>query len=47
MKRAAARTAGFALSTTVISMIGLLSALIDNTLGWEHLAQEILIRLAQ
>jgi hypothetical protein len=40
------RPAGFALTATVISAIGLLSALIDGTLGWEHLAQELLDRLS-
>ncbi|MBY0271368.1 MAG: hypothetical protein K2X06_15995 [Burkholderiales bacterium] len=46
MHRVSPRPAGFALTATGISAVGLLSALIDGTLGWEYLAQELLLRLA-
>jgi hypothetical protein len=38
--------AGFVLTATLISTAGMLSALIDGTLGWENLALELLNRLA-
>lgn len=47
MHRASSQSAGFALTVTGMSVIGLLSAVIDSTLGWEYLARELLIRLAQ
>lgn len=46
MHRASSRPAGFALTATVIFAVGLLSALVDGTLGWEYLAQELLDRLS-
>jgi hypothetical protein len=45
MRCASPRPTGFALTATVIFAAGLLSALIDGTLGWEYLAQEFLLRL--
>jgi hypothetical protein len=36
----------FVLTTTVMAAAGMLSALIDSTLGWEYLARELLVRLA-
>jgi hypothetical protein len=39
------RNDGIAGSMTVITAAGLLSALIDGTLGWEHLLREILRQL--
>lgn len=38
--------AGFLLTETLISTVGLLSALIDDTLGWEYLALQLLNRLS-
>jgi hypothetical protein len=45
-RQALPRPAGFALTASVIFAVGLLSALIDGTLGWEYLAREMLVRLA-
>jgi hypothetical protein len=45
MHRTSPRPAGFVLTATGIFVIGLLSALVDGTLGWEYLAQEFLLRL--
>lgn len=45
MHRASPRPAGFALTATLIFAVGLLSALVDGTLGWEYLVQELLGRL--
>lgn len=47
MKRASPRTGGFALFAAAILVTGLFSALVDNTLGWEHLAQALLLQLPQ
>ena len=46
MNRAAQGPGGFVLTATVICAVGLLSALIDGTLGWEYLARELLDRLS-
>jgi hypothetical protein len=46
MHRASPRPAGFALTAAVLFAVGLLSALIDGTLGWEYLAQELLERIS-
>lgn len=46
LHRASPRPAGFALTAMLISAVGLLSAVVDGTLGWEYLAQELLFRLA-
>lgn len=46
MQRTSPRPAGFALTAALIFAVGLLSALVDGTLGWEYLAQELLDRLS-
>lgn len=46
MQRASTGPAGFALTVTLIVAVGLLSALVDGTLGWEYLARELVVRLA-
>jgi len=43
--RASSKPAGFVLTAAGIFAIGLLSALVDGTLGWEYLAQEFLLRM--
>lgn len=45
MHRASLQPTGFALTASVIFAAGLLSALVDGTLGWEYLAREMLARL--
>lgn len=47
MHRASSQSAGFALAAMGIFAIGLLSAVVDSTLGWEYLARELLVRLTQ
>ena len=41
------RDALFPLLMSTITFIGLCSALIDNTIGWEALAQTVMIRALQ
>jgi hypothetical protein len=38
---------GFPLTISGITIAGLLSALVDGTLGWEQLAHTLLNRIAQ
>jgi hypothetical protein len=45
-RQASPQPAGFALTAAIIFAVGLLSALVDSTLGWEYLAQELLNRLS-
>jgi hypothetical protein len=45
-RQSVSRPAGFALTATVLFAAGLLSALIDGTLGWAYLAQELLERIS-
>lgn len=46
MHRASPGPAGFALTLTLIVAVGLFSALVDGTLGWEYLARALVVRLA-
>lgn len=47
MPRLRRRNSGFPLILCGITVIGLLSALIDNTLGWEALAHAVVLRAIQ
>lgn len=47
MRKLRPRHRGFPLTLSGITIAGLLSALVDGTLGWEQLAHNLLIRIVQ
>ena len=47
MRRPRPGNNGFPLTLSGITIAGLLSALVDGTLGWESLLQELLQRASQ